>query len=93
VVAAVVGGRQTLDDLVGAEAFAEKLEPLGPIARVRVSLGRDRADPWLGPRDDRADREELGLGGDAPLALVEVAGGDRVGGDEGALKRGPFSHT
>src|SRR5205085_3574952 len=41
-------------------------------------LGGDRADLGLGPRDERADREELRLDGDAPPAPGGVAGDDRV---------------
>ena len=82
-VAAVVGGRQALDHLGGGEALREQREPVGPVTRVRVRLRRDRADAGPRPRDDRADGEELRLRRDAPLPGVEVAGGDRVGRDDG----------
>ncbi len=82
VVAFVVGARQSLHDLVGGDTVAQQREPVGPVARIRVGLRRDRADPGLGPGHDRADREELRLRGDAPLAGVEVARGDRVSGDD-----------
>ena len=81
--AAVVGRRQPLDDLVGRGAAAEELEAVRPVARVRVGLGRDRADVRRRPRHDRADGEELRLRRDAPLAGVEVAGADRVRRDDG----------
>ena len=62
-----------------ASPSRSRREPVRAVARVRVCLRRDRADVRLGPRDDRADGEELRLRRDAPLAGVEVARGDRVG--------------
>ena len=77
-VASLVGSRQPVDDLLRGEPFAQELEPLRAVARVRVRLGRDRADVRLGPRDDGADGEELRLDRDAPLLRLEIDGDDRV---------------
>ena len=86
-VAALVLARELVDDLLGGEAFAKQLEPVRPVARVRVRLGRDGSDVRLRPGDDRADGEELRLDRDAPLLRVEVDGDDRVGREIG------LSHT
>ena len=83
-VPAGVGGGQPLDDLVGGEALAQQCQAVRPVARVRLGLRRDRTDLRLGPRDDRADGEELRLRRDAPLPALEVAGADRVGCDDGS---------
>ena len=80
--AALVRGGQPLDDLLGRESLAEQRQAVRAVARVRVRLRRDRADVRLRPGDDRADGEELRLDGDTPLARLEVAGDDRVGGDD-----------
>ena len=77
-VAALVRRRQELHDLGRAVAGPQQVEPVRPIARVRVGLGRDRADVRGRPRHDRADGQELRLRRHAPLAGVEVAGADRV---------------
>ena len=87
VLASLVGLGERLDRLGGARAVAQEREPVRPVAWVRVRLGRDGADTRLGPRHHRADREELRLRGDAPVARLEVAGRDRVGRDD------PVSHT
>jgi hypothetical protein len=78
VLAALVRAREALDHPVGREPIAQQREPVRPVARVRVRLRRDGSDLGLGPRDDGADGEELGLYGDAPAARLEVTGGDRV---------------
>ena len=77
-VSALVLAREPVDDLLSGEAFAKELEPVRPVARIRVGLGRDRTDLRLGPGDDGADGEELRLDGDAPLLRLEVDGDDRV---------------
>ena len=84
-VATLVGRRERLDRLLGRASLAQQRQPVGPVARVRVRLRRDRADVRFGPRDDRADREELRLHGDAPLPGLQVAGDDRIGGDQVGL--------
>ena len=48
----VVRGSEPLDGFLGAQALAQELEPAGPVTRVGVRLGRDRADSWSGPRDE-----------------------------------------
>ena len=88
VVAAVVGGGQARDDLLGGQSLAEECKAVRAVAGVRVRLGRDRSHVWLRPRHDRADGEKLRLRRDTPLACLEVARGDRVGGDD----RHPVSH-
>ena len=63
-------------------ATKEQLESLGPVTRVGICLGCDRAHMGCRPRYDRAHREKLRLGCDAPLAGTEIAGADRVGRDD-----------
>ena len=93
-VAAVVGvGRAARRPPRRDSPLAQQREPVRPVARVRVRLGRDRADVRLGPRHDRADREELRLRRDAPLAGVEVAGGDRVRRDDRHLAIGQLGQV
>src|SRR5581483_10320359 len=81
-VPSLVGGDEPSHHLVGVVPLAQQGEPVRSVARVRVCLRRDRADVRLRPRDDRADREELRLHGDAPLSRLEVARGDRVRRDD-----------
>ena len=81
-VAVVVGCREALDDLLGAQPFAQQRQALGAVARVRVGLRRHGAHAGSRPRDDRADGQELRLGRHTPLSGLEITGGDRVGGDE-----------
>ena len=76
--ALVVRRGQSVDHVLGREAFPQEREALGPIARIGIRLRRDRADVWLRPRDDRSDREELRLGRDPPLARSEIARTERV---------------
>jgi hypothetical protein len=83
----VVGLGQSGDDLLRRDALAEQREPVRPVAGVRVRLRGDRPDARLGPGNDRADGEELRLRGDAPLTCLEVAGADRVRGDDRATRR------
>ena len=79
-IAPFVRRRQPVDDLLRGQALAEQDQALRAVARVRVGLRRDRASARLGPGNDRADGEELRLGRDAPLAGLEIAGRDGVGG-------------
>src|SRR5207253_7870304 len=78
----LVRGGQACDDLLRAQALPQQRKALRPVARVGVGLGRDRADAGLGPRDDRAYGEELRLRRDSPLSGLEIAGRDRISGDE-----------
>ena len=48
-----------LDRLLGGHALPEKREPVRPVARIRVGLGRHGARLRLRPRHDRADAEKL----------------------------------
>ncbi len=80
--AVVVGRGEPLDDLLRAQPLPQERQPVRAVAGVRVGLRRDGADARLGPRHHRADGQELRLGGDTPLARVEVAGGDRVRRDD-----------
>ncbi len=88
-VAAVVRLRQARDGLLRGEPVAQQREPVGPVARVRVRLRRDRADVRLGPRHDRADGEELRLRRHPPLPRLEVAGADRVRRDGPSRRSAP----
>ena len=76
-VASLVLRDQPLDDLAGAQALAQEREPVRAVARVCVRLRRDSPHLRLGPRDDEADGEELGLDGYSPLLRLEIAGRDR----------------
>jgi len=78
----LVGGGELFDRLLRAGSGSQECQPVGPVARVCIGLRRHGAHAGLGPRDDRADREELRLRRDAPLACGEVARGDRVGRDD-----------
>ncbi len=80
-----IGSCETLDHLLGTRPAAQQCEPVRAVTRVRIRLGRDRAHSGLRPGDDRSDREELGLGRDAPLPCLEVARRDRVGRDDGGV--------
>ena len=79
---------QALDGLLGAQTFTQEGEAVGAVARVGEGLRRDRAHVGLGPRNDRADAEELRLDGDTPLSGLEIARDDGVRRDER-----PLSHT
>jgi hypothetical protein len=78
---------QPLHDLARAQALPQESQSIRPVTRVRVRLCRDRPHLRHGPRDDRADGEELRLDGDAPLPGLEVAGGDGERRDEGLSHR------
>ena len=52
VVASFVGCGKAFDDLFRAEPFVQEREAARAVARVRVGLGRDRADFGLCPGDD-----------------------------------------
>ena len=78
-VATLVGLGQPRERVLGGQPVAQEAQPFRPVGRVGVRLRRDRADVWLGPRDDRAHGEELRLRGDAPVAGFQVARDDRVG--------------
>ena len=82
VVAPVVGRRQLRHRLLRVRALAQQREPVRAVTGVRVCLRGDRTGLRLSPRDDGADGEELRLRRDAPLARLEVAGGDRVRRDD-----------
>lgn len=87
--AAVVRLGQLPDDVLGRRSRTQQRETVGPVARVRPGLGRDRADERLRPGDDAADGEELRLDGDPPVTRSEVAGADRVGRDRPSRRSSP----
>ena len=80
VVAPVVGAGQPLDDLGRREARGEQLEPVrarSAGSRTPASRPRRRCGCAHGTIEPTARNFDCGR--DAPLAGVEVAGGDRVG--------------
>ena len=67
-VASLVGRRQPLHDLVGAEALAQQREPVRAVARVRVRLRRDRARPRAPPTGRPSRRRGTSTGRRRPTA-------------------------
>ena len=76
-------------DVLRRVALAEQRQPVRPVGEVRPGLRRDRPDLRLRGGNGRADRQELRLDGDAPLARLEVARDDRVRGDHPAILPSP----
>jgi hypothetical protein len=83
-----VCGKQAGEDGLGIFSAVECFEALFAYLGVGHGLAGDDADFCFCPWDDAADAEKLALGGDAPLAFVEVCGDDGVGGDEWLIRAG-----
>jgi hypothetical protein len=71
-----VGGEQALERLGRGHASAHQFEALVAVRRVHERLCRHRAHTGFRPRDNRADREPVGLDGDAHLPGRGIARDD-----------------
>src|SRR5438093_1400942 len=74
-----VGFHEALQDILRRDALFHHAEGLRPEGRVRVGLGRDRADPRLRERHHRADRDEFRFDRDPEVFRLRIESDDAEG--------------